>query len=127
MTKTIELPATWMRGGTSKGLFLLDEHLPIDPAAREALLLRALGSPDVYKTQIDGVGGATSSTSKVVVLKKSARPDCDVDYWFGQVSIEAALIDASGNCGNLSAAVGPFAIAQGLVAAQEGTTLVRIW
>jgi 2-methylaconitate isomerase len=127
MKSPIELPATWMRGGTSKGLFLLDADLPHEPATRQALILRALGSPDPYKSQIDGVGGATSSTSKVVVLKKSSRPECDVDYWFGQVSIEAALIDASGNCGNLSAAVGPFAIAQGLVPAREGITKVRIW
>jgi probable AcnD-accessory protein PrpF len=127
MTNTIELPATWMRGGTSKGLFLLDEHLPADPVARNTVLLRALGSPDPYKAQIDGLGGATSSTSKVVVLKKSTRPDYDVDYWFGQVSVDEPLIDTSGNCGNLSAAVGPFAIHAGLVSAREGVTPVRIW
>lgn len=120
------LPAVWMRGGTSKGLFFLDGDLPPEPAEREALLLRALGSPDPYGTQIDGLGGASSSTSKVVTVAPSARDDCDVDYWFGHVAIDAPVIDASGNCGNLTAAVGPFAVDAGLVAATAPTAVVRI-
>jgi probable AcnD-accessory protein PrpF len=116
-----------MRGGTSKGLFFRGDVLPADTAARDRLLLRAIGSPDPYGRQIDGVGGATSSTSKVVVVSRSARPDCDVDYLFGAVAIDAPLIDYSGSCGNLVAAVGPFAIEEGLVPPREGTTLVRIW
>lgn len=127
MSRQRAIPAVWMRGGTSKGLFFHDRDLPADPAAREALLLRATGSPDPYGTQIDGVGGATSSTSKVVVIAPSARDDCDVDYWFGHVAIDAPVIDASGNCGNLTAAVGPFAIDEGLVPAHEPATTVRIW
>lgn len=117
-----------MRGGTSKGVFLHPAHLPAEPAARDRLLLRIVGSPDPYGKQIDGMGGATSSTSKVVLVSKSARPGCDVDYLFGQVRIDAPLIDWSGNCGNLTTAVGPFAISEKLVAAPaEGTATVRIW
>lgn len=124
----IAIPATWMRGGTSKGLFLLAGDLPADAAARDALLLRAIGSPDPYARQIDGVGGATSSTSKVVLVQRSTQPGCDVDYLFGAVAIEQALIDWSGSCGNLAAAVGPFALQQGLVAAPaDGVAPVRIW
>jgi len=100
-----------MRGGTSKGLFFRSDVLPSDPAERDALILRALGSPDPYGTQIDGLGGATSSTSKAVIVGPSSRPDCDLDYRFGHVSIQSPLIDYSGNCGNLTSAVGPFAIA----------------
>ena len=120
----IRIPAAWMRGGTSKGLFLLAADLPDEPAARDALLLRAIGSPDPYGKQIDGLGGATSSTSKVVIVAPSARPDCDVDYLFGQVPVGGTAIDWSGNCGNLSAAVGPFAIERGLVAC-PGTAVRR--
>jgi len=117
-----------MRGGTSKGVFLRPEDLPRDPAARDRVLLRIIGSPDPYGKQIDGMGAATSSTSKVVLVSKSARPDCDVDYLFGQVAIDAPVIDWSGNCGNLTTAVGPFAIAEGLVRApREGLADVRIW
>ena len=124
----LRIPAVYMRGGTSKGVFFLKDDLPSDPKARERLLLRVIGSPDRYGKQTDGMGGATSSTSKIVILSKSARPDCDVDYLFGQVAIEAPTIDWSGNCGNLSTAVGPFAISTGLVAApDDGTALVRIW
>jgi len=120
--------AAWMRGGTSKGLFLLASDLPDDPAARDALLLRAMGSPDPYGKQIDGLGGATSSTSKVVLLAASSRDDCDVDYWFGQVPIDGREIDWSGNCGNLTAAVAPFAIDRGLVdVADQGEVTVRLW
>jgi hypothetical protein len=127
MKAQMAIPAAWMRGGTSKGLFFRGDVLPADEAARDRLLLRAIGSPDPFGRQIDGVGGATSSTSKVVVVSRSARSDCDVDYLFGAVAIDAPLIDYSGSCGNLVAAVGPFAIEEGLVAPREGTTLVRIW
>jgi probable AcnD-accessory protein PrpF len=131
----VRIPATYMRGGTSKGVFFRLEDLPTAArapgAARDALLLRVIGSPDPYGKQIDGMGGATSSTSKTVILSRSNRPDHDVDYLFGQVSIDKAFVDWSGNCGNLSAAVGPFAIANGLVDAsrvpRDGTAVVRIW
>jgi len=131
----IRIPATYMRGGTSKGVFFRLQDLPeaaqVPGAVRDALLLRVIGSPDPYGKQIDGMGGATSSTSKTVILSKSARPDHDVDYLFGQVSIDKAFVDWSGNCGNLSAAVGPFAISNGLVDAdrvpRNGVAIVRIW
>jgi probable AcnD-accessory protein PrpF len=131
----IRIPATYMRGGTSKGVFFRLQDLPpaaqVAGAARDALLLRVIGSPDPYGKQIDGMGGATSSTSKAVILSKSARRDHDVDYLFGQVSIDKAFVDWSGNCGNLSAAVGPFAISNGLVDAsrvpRDGVATVRIW
>jgi probable AcnD-accessory protein PrpF len=126
--KQLRIPAVYMRGGTSKGVFFLKDDLPSDSAERERLLLRVIGSPDRYGKQTDGMGGATSSTSKIVILSKSDRPDCDVDYLFGQVSIDAPVIDWSGNCGNLSTAVGPFAIDAGLVSAPaDGTAVVRIW
>ncbi|HIE1650188.1 TPA: 2-methylaconitate cis-trans isomerase PrpF [Burkholderia cenocepacia] len=122
------IPAVYMRGGTSKGVFFRADNLPTDAAWRDAILLRVIGSPDPYGKQIDGMGGATSSTSKVVLVAPSTRPDCDVDYWFGAASIENPVIDWSGNCGNLTSAVGPFAIAQGLVDAPEnGVATVRIW
>jgi probable AcnD-accessory protein PrpF len=131
----MRIPATYMRGGTSKGVFFRLEDLPenarMPGAARDALLLRVIGSPDPYGKHIDGMGGATSSTSKTVIIGKSSRPDHDVDYLFGQVSIDQPFVDWSGNCGNLSAAVGPFAISAGLVDAsripRNGTALVRIW
>ena len=131
----IKIPATYMRGGTSKGVFFRLQDLPepcqVPGAARDALLLRVIGSPDPYGKQIDGMGGATSSTSKTVILSKSTKPDHDVDYLFGQVSIDKAFVDWSGNCGNLSAAVGPFAIANGLVdpsrIPQDGMATVSIW
>jgi probable AcnD-accessory protein PrpF len=120
--------ATYMRGGTSKGVFFRSDELPADPQQRDAILLRVIGSPDPYEKQIDGMGGATSSTSKVVIIGPSTRPDCDVDYLFGAVSIGEPVIDWSGNCGNLTSAVGPFAIAQGFVTAPEnGIATVRIW
>lgn len=126
--KQLRIPAVYMRCGTSKGVFFLEQDLPSDPAARERLLLRVIGSPDRYGKQTDGMGGATSSTSKIVILSRSDRPDSDVDYLFGQVSIDAPAIDRSGNCGNLSTAVGPFAIDAGLVDAPgDGTAVVRIW
>ena len=124
----LRIPAVYMRGGTSKGVFLRPEDLPADAAARDRLLLRIVGSPDPYGKQIDGMGGATSSTSKVVLVSKSSRPDCDVDYLFGQVRIDAPAIDWTGNCGNLTTAVGPFAISEGLVPApRDGVAPVRIW
>jgi 2-methylaconitate isomerase len=128
MKQQLRIPAVYMRGGTSKGVFFLRDDLPADPAVREKLLLRVIGSPDRYGKQTDGMGGATSSTSKIVILSKSARPDCDVDYLFGQVAIDKPQIDWTGNCGNLSTAVGPFAISTGLVEAPEdGMATVRIW
>ncbi|MGR2919645.1 2-methylaconitate cis-trans isomerase PrpF [Acinetobacter sp. 1125_18A] len=131
----IKIPATYMRGGTSKGVFFKLDDLPeraqIAGQARDQLLLRVIGSPDPYGKQIDGMGGATSSTSKTVILAKSSQPNHDVDYLFGQVSIDKAFVDWSGNCGNLSAAVGSFAISNGLVAAdripENGICTVRIW
>lgn len=126
--KQVPIPAVYMRGGTSKGVFFHADDLPSNPAARDRLLLRVIGSPDRYGKHTDGMGGATSSTSKVVVLSKSIRPDSDVDYLFGAVSVEAPVIDWSGNCGNLSSAVGPFAIHAGLVdAPRDGVATVRIW
>src|SRR5579859_2328744 len=130
----IRIPATYLRGGTSKGVFFRLQDLPeaaqVPGAPRDALLQRVIGSPDVYAKQIDGMGGATSSTSKTVIVSKSARPDHDVDYLFGQVSIDKPFVDWSGNCGNLSAAVGPFAIANGLIDAakipRNGICTVRI-
>ena len=115
----ISVPATYMRGGTSKGIFFNHADLP-DTAkqpgiARDALLQRIIGSPDPYEKQIDGMGGATSSTSKAVIVQASDKPDHDIDYLFGQIAIDQDFVDWSGNCGNLSAAVGPFAIEQGLI------------
>jgi hypothetical protein len=122
------IEALWMRGGTSKGLFLRAADIPSDPTARNLLLSRLLGSPDPYKAQIDGLGGATSSTSKVVLLGRSTRPDAEIDYLFGQVSIDTGHIDWSGNCGNLSAAVGPAAFHLGLLPVPQGDhAIVRIW
>ncbi|HBM23627.1 MAG TPA: 2-methylaconitate cis-trans isomerase PrpF [Alcanivorax sp.] len=131
----IKIPATYMRGGTSKGVFFSLNDLPeaarVPGPARDALLLRVIGSPDPYGKHTDGMGGATSSTSKTVILSKSDSPDHDVDYLFGQVSIDKPFIDWSGNCGNLTAAVGAFAISNGLVAANRipdnGVAVVRIW
>jgi len=131
----IKIPATYMRGGTSKGVFFNLEDLPkeaqVAGAARDAILLRVIGSPDPYGKQTDGMGGATSSTSKTVILSKSSQPNHDVDYLFGQVAIDKAFVDWSGNCGNLSAAVGSFAINSGLVdpsrIPRDGMCTVRIW
>jgi len=131
----IKIPATYMRGGTSKGVFFNLEDLPAAAqeagAARDAMLLRVIGSPDPYGKQTDGMGGATSSTSKTVIVSKSSQPHHDVDYLFGQVAIDRAFVDWSGNCGNLSAAVGSFAISSGLVDTsripQDGVCTVRIW
>ncbi len=116
-----------MRGGTSKGVFFHDRDLPATLSAREALLLRVMGSPDPYGTQIDGMGGAFAHSSKVAIIKPSTRPDCDIDFTFGAVAVDQAVIDWSGNCGQLSAAVGAFAIQEGLLTAAQGLTRVRIW
>ncbi|TOQ33121.1 2-methylaconitate cis-trans isomerase PrpF [Vibrio parahaemolyticus] len=131
----IKVPATYMRGGTSKGVFFNLEDLPAEAqvagAARDKLLLRVIGSPDPYGKQIDGMGGATSSTSKTVIVSRSSRDDHDVDYLFGQVSIDKPFVDWSGNCGNLSAAIGPFAIHAGLIPQdrlpENGIATVRVW
>ncbi|WP_322042418.1 2-methylaconitate cis-trans isomerase PrpF [Paraburkholderia sp. J67] len=131
----IKIPATYLRGGTSKGVFFRLLDLPVAAqqpgAARDQLLMRVIGSPDPYGKQIDGMGGATSSTSKTVIVSRSTRDGHDVDYLFGQVAIDKAFVDWSGNCGNLSAAVGPFAISGGLVdpsrVPDNGIATVRIW
>jgi 2-methylaconitate isomerase len=130
-----KVAATYMRGGTSKGVFFHLPDLPIDcqvpGVARDKLLMRVIGSPDAYGKQIDGMGGATSSTSKTVILSKSMQPGHDVDYLFGQVSIDKPFVDWSGNCGNLTAAVGPYAVTNGLIDAsripRDGVVVVRIW
>lgn len=131
----IRIPATYMRGGTSKGVFFRLQDLPqgcqVPGAARDTLFMRVIGSPDPYAAQIDGMGGATSSTSKCVILSKSSQPDHDVDYLYGQVSIDKAFVDWSGNCGNLSTGAGAFAIHAGLVdparIPEQGVCVVRIW
>jgi probable AcnD-accessory protein PrpF len=131
----IRIPATYMRGGTSKGVFFSLDDLPLEAQRpgieRDALLLRVIGSPDAYGKQIDGMGGGTSSTSKVVIVSSSRRPNHDVDCLFGQVSIDSAFVDWSGNCGNLSAAVGPFAVTKALLPFARiplnGIATVRIW
>jgi probable AcnD-accessory protein PrpF len=131
----LRIPATYMRGGTSKGVFFRREDLPVSARvpgpARDALLMRVIGSPDPYGKHTDGMGGATSSTSKCVIISPASVPEHDVDYLYGQVAIESAFVDWSGNCGNLSAAVGPFAIANGLVdrtrIPADGIATVRIW
>ena len=135
MSGQIRIPASYLRGGTSKGVFFrladLPEAAQVAGEARDKLLLRVIGSPDPYGKHTDGMGGATSSTSKTVILSKSAQPDHDVDYLFGQVAIDRAFVDWSGNCGNLTAAVGAFAISGGLVDAErvprDGIARVRIW
>ncbi|WP_313232783.1 2-methylaconitate cis-trans isomerase PrpF [Stenotrophomonas acidaminiphila] len=131
----LRIPATYLRGGTSKGVFFRLQDLPeaaqVPGPARDALLMRVIGSPDPYGKQTDGMGGATSSTSKCVIIAPASVPDHDVDYLYGQVSIDSAFVDWSGNCGNLSTAVGPFAIANGFVPAaripRDGTVAVRVW
>ncbi len=121
----MRLPVTIMRGGTSKGVYILQDDLPEDQAAWEPILLRLMGSPD--KKQIDGLGGSQSVTSKVAIVRRSERPDADVDYTFAQVSVDKPLVSYKGNCGNISSGVGPFAVEKGLVGAKDGTTSVRIF
>ena len=131
----VRIPATYIRGGTSKGVFFRLQDLPercqVPGEARDRLFMRVIGSPDPYAAHIDGMGGATSSTSKCVILSKSSQPDHDVDYLYGQVSIDRAFVDWSGNCGNLSTAAGAFALHAGLVdparIPESGTCVVRIW
>lgn len=132
MKTPLSIRACFMRGGTSKGVFFTPDDLPAgalaDPARRDELLMRVMGSPDPYGKQIDGMGCGSSSTSKVVFVSRSSRQDCDVDYLFGAVGIENPGIDWSGNCGNLTTAVGPFAIHRGLVKVPEnGFAAIRIW
>lgn len=124
MSEMLRVRCAILRGGTSKGIFLHENDLPRDRVLRDRMILAIFGSPDVR--QIDGLGGADPLTSKLAIIGPSSRPDADVDYTFGQVSIKEPLIDYSGNCGNISAAVGPFAIDEGLVRAQEPVTYVRI-
>ena len=131
----LRIPATYLRGGTSKGVFFKLTDLPaaaqVPGPARDSLLMRVIGSPDPYAKHTDGMGGATSSTSKVVILSKSTQPGHDVDYLYGQVPVNDSFIDWSGNCGNLSSAVGPFAISNGLIdparVPHDGICTVRIW
>ena len=131
----IKIPAMYMRGGTSKGVFFRLQDLPkaaqVPGPARDALLMRVIGSPDPYAKHTDGMGGATSSTSKCVIISKSSKPDHDVDYLYGQIAIDQAFVDWSGNCGNLSTAVGPFAIANGFIDAarlpRDGMFAVKVW
>ena len=125
MKEIKKLPVTILRGGTSKGVYILQSDLPEDQSAWEPILLRLMGSPD--RKQIDGLGGSQSVTSKVAIIRKSARPDADVDYTFAQVSVDKPLVSYKGNCGNISSGVGPFAIEKGLVAAKDGETAVRIY
>ena len=134
-TPQVRIPATYMRGGTSKGVFFrlgdLPERCQVPGPARDALFMRVIGSPDPYSAHMDGMGGATSSTSKCVILAKSSQPDHDVDYLYGQIAIDKPFVDWSGNCGNLSTAAGAFAIHAGLVdparIPQDGTCVVRVW
>jgi len=123
----VRIPAVYMRGGTSKAVFFHENHLPGDGVTRDRVILAAYGSPDPDRRQIDGMGGATSSTSKVAIISRSKDPQYDVNYTFGQISIDKPLIDYKGNCGNISSAVGPFAIDEGLVSAEEPITRVRIY
>jgi len=123
----VRITAVYMRGGSSKAVFFMEKDLPSDPESRDRVILAAFGSPDPNARQIDGMGGAVSTTSKVAIISPSKVPGTDVNYNFGQVSVTAPLIDYKGNCGNISSAVGPFAIDEGLVSAQEPMTTVRIW
>ncbi len=126
MTSSLSLPAVFMRGGTSKGLFFRDSDLPEDPAVRTRIFLAALGSPDPYGRQLDGLGGGVSSLSKIMVVAPSRAPDIDVQYTFGQVAVDRAVVDYSSNCGNLSSAVGPFAVDDGLVRGSGDLAVLRL-
>jgi methylitaconate Delta-isomerase len=123
----VRIPAVYMRGGTSKAVFFHKNHLPKNPKVRDCVIQAAYGSPDSNKRQIDGMGGAVSTTSKVAIISRSKNPNYDVDYNFGQVAIDKPLIDFQGNCGNISSAVAPFAVDEGLVMAEEPITRVRIY
>jgi 2-methylaconitate cis-trans-isomerase PrpF len=123
----LKIPAVFMRGGTSRAIFFREADLPSDPAVRDRIILAAMGSPDTYGRQLDGLGGGISSLSKVAIIASPGRPDADVNYTFGQVSVTDALVDYTGNCGNISSAVGPYAIDEGLVPApRKGEGTVRI-
>ncbi|NQW11245.1 MAG: PrpF family protein [Alphaproteobacteria bacterium] len=126
MTST-KIPAVFMRGGSSKAVVFHGRDLPADRAARDAIFLHVLGSPDPYQRQLDGMGGGLSSVSKAVIVEPSARPDADVDYTFAQVSVDRPVVDYGANCGNMSAAVGPFAVDEGLVAVADGEAVVRVY
>ncbi|GAB4064132.1 PrpF family protein [Ancylobacter sonchi] len=126
LTPQIAIPAVYMRGGTSRAIIFHAADLPVDPAARDAIILAAIGSPDPNRRQLDGLGGAISSLSKIAIVGPSSRPDADVDYTFGQVAIDAPLVGYKGNCGNISSAIGPFALDEGLVAADGDSATVRI-
>ena len=122
-----KIPAVFYRGGTSRAIFFQAKDMPEDQRLQDAIFMRALGSPDPNGRQLDGLGGGISSLSKVAIIGPSSRPDADVDYTFGQVSVETSLVDRNSNCGNMSSAVGPFAVEEGLVAAShDGETTVRI-
>ena len=125
--KQQKIRAVYMRGGTSRALFFHEADLPKDQAVRDRILLAALGSPDPYGRQLDGLGGGISSLSKVMIVARPSAPGADVDYTFGQVSVNEALVDYAGNCGNCTAAVGPFAIDEGLVRAVEPESTVRLY
>ena len=121
------IPAAFIRGGTSNGLFFLGSDLPASPSARDAIFLAAIGSPDPNGRQLDGMGGGISSLSKVMVVAPSARDDADVDYTFGQVAVSEALVDYRSNCGNLTSAIGPFAVDEGLVQVADGEARLRLF
>jgi len=123
----VKIPAVFMRGGTSKAVFFRDNHLPKDPELRDRVILSAYGSPDPNRRQIDGMGGGVSTTSKVCIISPSKDPEYDVNYNFGQVSIDRAIVDYQGNCGNMSAAVGPYAIDEALISGEEPLTNVSIY
>ena len=123
--QVMKLPVSILRGGTSKGVYILEEDLPKEKKEWDAILLRLMGSPD--RKQIDGLGGSQSVTSKVAIVKRSERPDADVDYTFAQVSVDKPIVSYKGNCGNISSGVGPFAIEKGLVEVKRGKTFVRVY
>jgi len=127
MTDPRRIPAVFIRGGTSKGVFFHARDLPADRATRDAIFLRVLGSPDPYGRQLDGMGGGYSSVSKAVVIEPSTRPDADIDFTFAQVVVDKPVVDYAQTCGNLSSAVGPFAVDEGLIAAEDGPTIVRVF
>ncbi len=122
----LKIPAVFIRGGTSKGVFFHERHLPKDPAERDRIILHALGSPDPYQRQLNGLGGGLSSLSKAVIIEKSNHPDADIDYTFAQVAVDRPIVDYAGTCGNLSASVGPFALDEGLIDLPDGIATVRV-
>jgi 2-methylaconitate cis-trans-isomerase PrpF len=122
--KRKKIPAVWMRAGTSKGLFLHQEDLPASSKLWESIMLSALGSSQANSRQLNGIGGATSTTSKVAIVAKSKRPNIDVDYTFIQVAPDQPRIDMTGNCGNIASGVGPFSLDEGLVVAHPGESEV---